>query len=210
MSDTAHSKFMAAGLRLYPQFGYQKLSVRALAAEAGLSAGMFHHLFASKEAFVAEMLWQYAAMAGLSTSVQLPDEPFQRLRETIRITAFFIRDHLAVAHRVLADSADGVAVVNEFMKSVLAQRMALVGELLQACARLDNSRPADTAQQLAYLNSAVTAPMIVGTRFQKMGLLPSPLDQRVDHVLSDEAILQRIDWSIEVMFPRYRSALGHH
>ena len=45
MSDT-RSQFIAAGFKLYPQHGYRKLSVRMLAAEAGLSAGMFHHLFA--------------------------------------------------------------------------------------------------------------------------------------------------------------------
>ncbi|MBP7301946.1 MAG: TetR family transcriptional regulator, partial [Brachymonas sp.] len=47
MSSSAREQFIEAGMHLYPQYGYRQLSVRLLAAETGLSSGMFHHLFAS-------------------------------------------------------------------------------------------------------------------------------------------------------------------
>ena len=51
MSESARTKFIAAGEKLYPELGYSKLSVRLLAAEAELSSGMFHHLFENKDVF---------------------------------------------------------------------------------------------------------------------------------------------------------------
>lgn len=55
MSKDVRGQFIAAGMKLYPQWGYQKLSVRLLAAEAGVSSGMFHHVFADKDEFVGEL-----------------------------------------------------------------------------------------------------------------------------------------------------------
>ena len=80
--DSAREVFLAAGMRLYPELGYQHLSVRLLAAEAGLSPGMFHHLFANKEAFVAEVLQRKydAAFAEL----QLQVRPGRSVRENLR------------------------------------------------------------------------------------------------------------------------------
>ncbi|ASK26628.1 hypothetical protein BG910_01715 [Neisseria chenwenguii] len=56
MTENTRTRFLEPGLRLYPQYGCQKLTVRLLAAETGLSLGMFHHHFASKDAFIGELL----------------------------------------------------------------------------------------------------------------------------------------------------------
>ena len=86
--DSAREVFLAAGMRLYPELGYQHLSVRLLAAKAGLSPGMFHHLFANKEAFVAEVLQRKydAAFAEL----QLQVRPGRSVRENLRDALRFL------------------------------------------------------------------------------------------------------------------------
>ena len=56
---SSSQQFIRAAERLYPQLGYQKLSVRALAAQAQLSSGLFHHLFANKDDFMAQVFAQH-------------------------------------------------------------------------------------------------------------------------------------------------------
>ncbi|WP_159069543.1 TetR/AcrR family transcriptional regulator [Neisseria animaloris] len=51
-ANLSRFQFIQAGLRLCPQYGYRKLSVRLLAAGAGLSTGVFHHSFVDKNAFL--------------------------------------------------------------------------------------------------------------------------------------------------------------
>ncbi|MCP1771858.1 AcrR family transcriptional regulator [Neisseria perflava] len=205
MTGRAHDKFIQAGLVLYPDLGYRKLSVRALAAEAGLSPGMFHHLFASKDEFMQEMLARCDYEVWGSWVVEnLPQtNPFERLREVTRLFALNTRNHLKMAHRLLTDSADGVDVINRSVKQSITARTEVFLELLEACGQCDNSRPATSAQRLGYFNAAVIGPMIVGTRFQQMDLLPDSLNCEVENVLTDEAILQRIDWSLNALFPGY-------
>ncbi|STZ75690.1 TetR/AcrR family transcriptional regulator [Bergeriella denitrificans] len=208
MTDTTHQKFIRAGLQRYPELGYHKLSVRALAAEAGVSPGMFHHLFTGKDAFIREMLRHHDRLiwGGLENAA-LPDNPFAALRGAIYITACSMRDNLAMVNRLLADSADGVAVVNDFIKANMEKRLAFFTQLLEACAETDDSRPAATTQRLAYLGCSVSAAMVVGVRFGQRGLLPGFIGGEVTEILSDEAIMQRIDWSLGTMFPSYEAQL---
>lgn len=208
MSQNTRDKFIATGSRLYPQLGYHQLSVRVLAAETGLSSGMFHHLFKNKDAFIIEMLSHHNDMIALHLdNIELPENCFARLRVMAQALACNMRDNLQLIHRVFADSAIGVEAVNDFIRTAAAQRLDYFGKLLEECARLDNSVPASTVQRLAYLSSAVHAPMIIGLRFHQAGLLPETLGSQVSELLTDEAIGQRIDWCLQSLFPNYKKYL---
>lgn len=85
MTDS-RTQFISAGLALYPELGYHKLSVRALAAQAKLSAGMFHHLFENKDDFMRQLFEQYFQ----NISMYLQDEvlaqqisPDKQLRQVL-------------------------------------------------------------------------------------------------------------------------------
>jgi len=136
-SDSAREVFLAAGMRLYPSHGYQRLSVRLLAAEAGLSPGMFHHLFASKEAFVAEILQRKydAAFAALQLQVRPGRGGRENLRDALRFLAFFARAHQDWVVRVFAD-APTVASIREFVSQYAGMRhVSLIIDLLARAER---------------------------------------------------------------------------
>lgn len=203
MPETARGKFIAAGSRLYPEKGYYKLSVRLLAAEAGLSSGMFHHLFDSKDAFVAEMLAFDEEMMWLGIETEtLPAQPFARLQRLLYLLAVSVRDDLRRTQRLLADSAAGVEVVNRFVRNTLGRRVERLTGVLEQCAHLDGSRPATLTQRLAYLSGSVVAPVLVGSSFAEMGVLPETLEQGVSGLLDDDFIRQRIAWSTAALFPK--------
>ena len=210
MSESARIRFIAAGEKLYPELGYSKLSVRLLAAEAELSSGMFHHLFENKDVFMLEMLLHYnVTVFGRLDFSNIPDEPFARLHYAAFAIAQSIRDNLLFIQRLFADSANNVAIINQFLKSEMEERTKTVIGLLEACAAVDDSVPATAVQRLSYLSSAVTAPMVLGTWFDSMGLLSDDLSRNVDALLTDEAISQRLDWAVCAMFPSRLKCADH-
>ena len=79
---SSSQQFIRAAERLYPQLGYQKLSVRALAAQAQLSSGLFHHLFANKDDFMAQVFAQHfqRAFGWLAPEFAADAPPMERLR----------------------------------------------------------------------------------------------------------------------------------
>ena len=200
MSDT-RSQFIAAGFKLYPQHGYRKLSVRMLATEAGLSAGMFHHLFADKDAFVGEVLQSHheRSFGLLDFDAAAKGDAVAQLRHAVWLLATCFRDNLARVHRAYADSADGVEVVNAFMRRNFEQTFERLQALLEACPRQNS--PAEQVQRLSYLSGAVLAPMALGTRFDEMGVLPAAMSHHIGEIVSDAAIARRIDWAFAALFP---------
>ena len=202
-SDSAREVFLAAGMRLYPSHGYQRLSVRLLAAEAGLSPGMFHHLFASKEAFVAEILQRKydAAFAELQLQVRPGRGVRENLRDAMRFLAFFARAHLDWIVRVFADAAAAPAV-REFVSDYAGMRhIALMLDLLDRAERQGSLVPAAPLQRSSFLMGSVLAPLLVGSQLQAAGMLPDFLAAGFSsQVMDDAALLQRIDWALEVLF----------
>ena len=205
LPDSAREAFLAAGMRLYPELGYQRLSVRLLAAEAGLSPGMFHHLFASKEAFVAEVLQRKydAAFAALQLQVRPGRGGRENLRDALRFLAFFARAHQDWVVRVFAD-APTVASIREFVSQYAGMRhVSLIIDLLARAERQGLLVPAAPVQRSAFLMGAILAPMLIGSRLQASGLLPEFLAAAfAPQVMEDAAIVQRIDWALDVLFLR--------
>lgn len=202
MSDHTRSQFIAAGLKLYPQYGYAKLSVRVLAAEAGISPGMFHHLFAGKDAFVAEVLaQQYQRTFGLldAENANQGGDAFACLRETFRQQARCLRDNLDWVQRAFADSGEGVAVVRDFWQRHFLARHQQFMTLLNRCEALGEG---EQVQRLAYLIGAVSAPMVIGKRMHEMGVLPPDLGAHIPEIMQDAALDQRIDWALAALFPK--------
>ena len=201
--DSAREVFLAAGMRLYPELGYQRLSVRLLAAEAGLSPGMFHHLFANKEAFVAEVLQRKydAAFAELQLQVRPERGVRENLRDALRFLARFTRAHLDWIVRVFADAAAAPAV-REFVSDYAGMRhIALMLDLLDRAERQGLLAPAAPLQRSAFLMGAILAPMLIGSRLQASGLLPDFLAASfAPQVMEDAAIVQRIDWALDALF----------
>ena len=198
--SSAYSQFIEAGMRLYPQYGYRKLSVRLLAAEAGVSSGMFHHLFADKDAFVEELLnkkrEQIFGSGHFDFPVDMP--PVERLRQMVWQLAINIRDNLAWLHRVFADGADQVTVVEKFMRAHFADSTGRFLALMDECRA---GTQADLLQRWSYLSGSIFAPMVIGARLNDMGVLPALLGSHVPEILSDAAIARRIDWTFTVLFP---------
>ncbi len=202
MSDPSRDRFIQAAIKLYPQHGYQKLSVRLLAEEAGMSAGMFHHLFDSKAEFVIAVLHRLDEQIWREWQEAESDSAYGRLLRAMQVMSFGIIGHLDVVQRVLADSANGVAAVNTFLNQRFERRARLFLRLLENCAHEDSSVPASPMQRLTYLASAVNAPAILSARYRDSGILPDKVNAALPELVSREAVNQRIGWVLSALFPQ--------
>ena len=203
MNPTARSQFLAAGAKLYPQYGYRQLSVRLLAAETGLSSGMFHHLFASKADFVAELLESQNAdtFGRLDFRTDEHASAVAKLRHAVCLLAGSVRDNLAWINRIFADSADGVETADTFLRQQFDRYSAWLYQLLGEC--FPQMPLPDLVMRMSYLCSSVVAPMFLSIRLNNMGILLEEVSSHIPAVLTDEALEQRIDWTFAALFTDY-------
>jgi TetR/AcrR family transcriptional regulator, transcriptional repressor of bet genes len=134
-SEQRQSMLIEATLRCLAEGSIDRLSVRTIAAEAGVSVGLINHHYASKEALIAAAYRRAAddLLAGLAAAVEkAPGDPRQRL-------AAFFRDSFSprvldpkllkmwTAFWTMADRSSEVQAVHE---ATYAEYRALLERLL--------------------------------------------------------------------------------
>lgn len=194
--------FIAAGKTLYPRYGYRQLSVRLLAAEAGLSPGMFHHLFADKEAYIAEVLQHKydEAFAQLTLHIRPGRGERDNLCAVLTYLAVFTRENIDWITHIFADAVE-VAGIRDFIRLHGTRHIELLLNLLDSAARRGLLKPAALVQRSSFLMAAVAAPLLIGSRMQAAGILPDILAvEFTPAVMSDAAIAERIDWALTALF----------
>ena len=166
---------LASGAALYPQCGCGGLSVRAVAAHAGASPGMFHYHFESKDAFVREVLQRF--YEDLFSQIALParqaGEPLQRLRQVLLALGRLLRQHALVLRRVLADAEAGEAVAQDFLRRNLPRHLKLLLGLLAEAEAAGQIAPQPALLRLTFLMGAVMGPVLVAAMLKDGGVLPA-------------------------------------
>lgn len=190
---------LASGRALFADAGCAGLSVRQLAGHAGVSPGMFHYHFASKDAFLRTLLQQlYDEMfEGLQQQAVHDGPPLERLRAALDALARFVREHRRLIARVWHDAASGEPVAREFLRRNAPRHLRLLLALL-AEAQAEGRQPAPPPLQgLAFLMGAVVAPLLIIPGFVNLGITAGLGSRTVEEqVLCDAAIARRIDQAL--------------
>jgi AcrR family transcriptional regulator len=202
-SQQIDQALLAAGRALLPELGCAGLSVRALAAQAGVAPGMFHYHFGSKERFLRTLLAAlYEEMFGaLSAQVALPAEPLERLRAALRLLARFARTHRRVIARLWSDALAGEPVARDFFAQHAQRHIGLMLQLV-AQAQREGVLRAQTAPlaAIAFLMGSIALPLIFFAGLVESGLPPPGGPAAFDaQVTSDAAIERRIDLALAVL-----------
>lgn len=193
---------LASGRALFADAGCAGLSVRQLAGHAGVSPGMFHYHFTSKDAFLRTLLQQlYDEMFdGLRHQAVLDGPPVERLRAALDALAHFVREHRRLIARVWHDAASGEPVAREFLRRNAPRHLRLLMALLtdaQSAGQLSRTPP---LQALSFLMGAVVAPLLIIPGFVSLGITAGLGPRNVDdQVLSDAAIAARIDRAVAAL-----------
>jgi TetR/AcrR family transcriptional regulator, cholesterol catabolism regulator len=117
---------VAAGARLLDDVGYDELTVRAVAAAAGVTHTTAYAYFSSKAHLVAELFWRrLTALDDVAPDATAPVA--DRITAAMRGPSLLLADEPALAKAalssLLADDAD-VALLRTAVGALLAQRIA--------------------------------------------------------------------------------------
>lgn len=190
---------LKAGRELLPQIGSRALSIRKLAARAGVNLGMFHYHFKTKENFVRALLQQiYEEMfSGLTFESRRSQLPHESLCAAMNLIARFMRDNRRLLVQTLGDALQGDAVARDFLRSNLPRHLAVIASLIAAGQAAGTLKQMPLPQAFGFMAGAVGAPILAGTAFAQGGFLPEELlEGFAQTLLSDAAIAQRVDLAI--------------
>ncbi len=197
---SSSQQFILAAEKLYPQMGYQKLSVRVLAAEAKLSSGLFHHLFANKDDFMAQVFAQHfqRAFGWLAPEFAEDAPPLERLRRLYFQAALSLRDEVPWITRMMIDSADNVATAQQSMQDLVLREFHIVREMVREIAPQLSDEQA--MQAISQMQTSILLPILAANTFNRIRVVPDELRQPILQQLTDDALAQRVDWMINALF----------
>ena len=197
---SSSQQFILAAEKLYPQLGYQKLSVRVLAEEAKLSSGLFHHLFANKDDFMAQVFAQHfqRAFGWLAPEFAADALPLERLRRLYFQAALSLRDEVPWITRMMIDSADNVATAQQSMQDLVLREFRIVREMVREIAPQLSDEQA--MQAISQMQTSILLPILAATTFSRIRVVPDELRQPILQQLTDDALAQRVDWMINALF----------
>ncbi|QTD44817.1 TetR/AcrR family transcriptional regulator [Ottowia testudinis] len=193
---------LASGAALYPRLGCAGLSVRAVAAHAGVAPGMFHYHFESKQDFLRQLLQRFYEdlFSQLEVPTAQPGAPLDRLHAALCAMARFLRQHAAELRRVLADAEAGEAVARDFLRRNMPRHLRLLLGLLAEAEAAGQIGAQPPLLRMTFVLGAVVAPVLVGSVVQQAGFLPAPARAQVaPQVLSDEAIALRAELALRAL-----------
>lgn len=199
-SKNIDQQLLDAGFALLPQTGCRGLSARKLTDRAGVSLGMFHYHFRSKENFIRTLLQQmyeqmFAELTLQSSDTRAP--ALERLRHALQVIAHFGRERHALLTRILSDAFGGEVVAMEFLRENVPRHIGVIAGLIGEAQAEGHLVAAPLPQVLAFLAGAVIAPVLLGSTLTSNGLLPAPIGMALGGaVLSDAAIDQRIGFAL--------------
>ena len=210
-SQQIDQALLAAGRELLPELGCAALSVRALAAQAGVSPGMFHYHFGSKERFLRALLAGiYDEMFGaLTEQVALPAAPLERLRVALRLLAHFARSQRRLLARLWTDALAGEAVARDFFSHHVPRHAGVLLQIVAQAQRDGVLRPQlQPLAVLAFLLGSVALPLIFVAGLVDAGFaVPGGTAAFDAQVSGDAAIDERIDLALTALCaaPKSRS-----
>lgn len=208
-SQAVDQALIASALALYPQCGCAGLSLRKVAEHAGTQPAMVHYHFGGKPAFLRAVLQQlYEQMfAALNVHGRGEERPRDRLRGALLTLGRFLRQHRAVAARLALDAAQGEPVVHDFLRANAPRHLGLLLALLQEAQGAGELQALPPLQAFTFLMGAVNAPTLIATGALQLGVAPALLGELLDQqVLSDEALVQRLDLALAALGPSPRAA----
>lgn len=211
-SQNIDQALLASGRALFARSGCAGLSVRAVAEHAGVTPGMFHYHFASKERFLHALLggWYEQMYAALAAQAAQDGPPLQRLRAALTLLARFARSHRHLLARLWADANAGEAVAQDFFRQHAPRHVGVLMALLGQCQDSGALRALPPLTAFSFLMGAVALPVIFVAGLVDAGFAPPGGKRAFDaQVMSDAAIDNRIELALAALAapkPKRRAA----
>ncbi|MBI4676762.1 MAG: TetR/AcrR family transcriptional regulator [Elusimicrobia bacterium] len=193
-----------AGRKLLPETGISGLSVRKVAAEAGVNPGMFHYHFKTKRRFARMVLQEIYEefFKGFSVESGGGSPPLERLRRALLALGRFARDNRRLFIILLHDVIEGEAEVTSFVTANFPRHIGILLGLIRECRGRGLLKKAPLPNTVAFLAGGAIAPNVgFGLLERVSSRKPLGLAMRFIEpmLVSDAAIASRVDWALAAL-----------
>jgi AcrR family transcriptional regulator len=207
----ADKRLIRAAMEMIPQGGLAGLSVRRVAARAGVNLGMYHYHFKSKQEFhrrILDSVYEtfFSRLTGALEGAG-GKSPRERLKKTVLEAAGFIRENRALmfglARDLLADNPE----VIRFARINFPRHLVLLMKLVKDCQKFGDIRPMPMVHVLPFLFASVIGPVFAMGFIGKIlptGFREIPLAAMKSVLATDTRLEERLDMSLDALAPARR------
>jgi len=198
-------RLLRAGLARARAEGFRRLTVRAVAQDAGVNLGSFVYHFGSRDQFIAQVIahWYTPLLARVQQSlVTAPGSAMPSLKS---LMLGFIDDLLAerqfVGHLV-ADAAAGEVAARQFLQACGHQHPAIFLQAIEAAQVAGQVRPGDPRHILLMLVATISLPVLLFESLSGRDILPTTLVDAFEAFSLERAhVEERLDWVLQSLSP---------
>lgn len=149
-ADTRRTQIVAAMLPVLAEHGYERATIALIARQAGLAPGLIHYYFPSKREILVSLVRSVSDYADTRFREAVPDPatPLQRLAAYFEARLGLGQGasaEVAAAWVMIGAEAVRQPEVREVYQAAVAQELATLTTLLEACLRQDGRNPAAAA-----------------------------------------------------------------
>jgi AcrR family transcriptional regulator len=204
-TDSEH-RLLAAGKAILQEQGFGGLSVRAVAAKAGLNQGLLSYHFGGKKAFVQRVAQEIYEdfFKGLNLDVEGEQDPLKALRKGLLRLATFVRDHRPFVRGMIRDVSAGDEAARAFAKANVPRHGKLIVGLLKRCTAEGKLAELPVPLMMGSLMAQLSMPTLMADVM--MGKhCPEWMkhDPKVveNAILTDAALSMRVDLALKALKP---------
>jgi AcrR family transcriptional regulator len=195
---------LKAGRKLRPETGISGLSLRKVAAEAGVNPGMFYFNFNTKKRFAQLVLQEIYEEFFKDFTVESGGDgsPRDRLFRAITALARFARDNRKLFVTIIHDVAEGEEDAVRFAENNIPRHLQVIAGLIRECQSQGHIKEMPLPGAVAFLAGSVAMPVAA------MGLIERasarkpfgmPLKQVQTLLMSDAAIEERAELALKAL-----------
>lgn len=203
-SNNTDQLLIDAGRTLALRHGLSGLTVRDVAAEAGVNLGMFHYHFKTKERFHQEILKKIYAdfFEQFTLETSASGLVLERLERALVLLGKFTRDHRDIILSLIHDVMGRQKSTTQFLRENFFKHGDVLIGLVKEAQNKGIFRKMPIPLAMSFLGSTVGIPSLVFALVCRSGV-KRPLGFHPDELevmmLSDNAIQLRIDMAIKGM-----------
>lgn len=198
-------KLLDAGKAILAEEGFGGLSVRAVAARAGVNLGLVSYHFGGKEAFVRRVAQEVYEdfFRDFSLEARAGTDPLAALRSALLRLVRFIRDHRRMVAGILLDLAQGDPEAVRFVRLNGPRHGRIVAGLLRRCMKVGYLKKRSLMGTAAFVMGASVGPILMAESIvKKIGpKLPFAVTRRLieSELLSDGSVEERVDMVLKAL-----------
>lgn len=203
-SQTTRRLLLDTGMQMAREGGLRRLTVRGLAARAGVNPGGFVYHFGNRDAFLAELIetWYQPLFESLQWHLDDGLPPLERLRAMVLQLMDFLIEHRAFVTHLLQDVAAGEPAALRFVRTVGSRHPLLLLQALGAAQAAGSLVEGPVLPQMMFLMASLGGPVILSEMVSGLeGIPPAWVDVGRGLALDRASIRLRLDWALKGLKP---------